>query len=831
MICDRFLLVGETYLSWMPAVSGYGILAIVLVCVAMWLVLRLVSGPSQVRDQVGLFILRGCALAIIFLILMGPTVVDEEPGEVSRPNMIYLLDGSQSMQLGNEQTRWEESLRFLDEAESAAGQSNRSNLQAFRFGHRLQPLVDNSVRTADSSLSLIDRASLPEGNGGGNRIAPPSASDSRLGDALRQLLPQVQARSAAGIVLCSDGRVRGSEAVERLAEICGEAKVPIHVVPIGHSSGAGDIAIVSLVVPPRVNKFTENQVQVFLRSYGFTGERTMVRVLSRDTLNGTAAKTLATVPITLSGGAQAATITFRMNDRPEDLEVVIDPIDGELTDRNNKVNTRVEIDRTKVRVLYVEGEQSASLNNLFGGFFQSNSTTSSALNVRTALQEDVDIECVAFSSSGGSTPRTVAVGSNPQDVVFPRTRAELFAYDCVIFSNVGPNMLTEEQNQWMAQWIEGRGGGLIITGGGALNPQLWNESPLLPLLPVLLEEARPIGLRAAAVTATQPNHPVWRLRLEKALNDQLLGLLPTLSIQGMGYRVKSTADVLAEESESGAAVLMAHRAGRGRVIVSTASLGGGSLIDLADRWGPQPERVASKLWRNLVYWATEGSSTGRRRLVASADKQFYRPGETISIFATAFDEAARPSTKYRLWAMLEPDSLDDLSLYSPVLWPDNVVRESGEVGSHVAWGEELPLTRGETADGYGLDLLLSEMTDAVDSGLRIELTAYEGAETESAFGHGTQVDSTSLAIQILSDPFEQQNPLPNHDLLKRLAAVSGGQVLSDPSQLAELLRTRQLIEGLPRRDVTPAWSHWWLWLSLIGLLSTEWFWRRVTGLA
>ncbi|RCS43538.1 hypothetical protein DTL42_18755 [Bremerella cremea] len=811
-------LLADTYLSWLPAFSSYGLLALLLACVVLSLGLRLWWGPAHVTHQVGIFVLRGAALAIMFLILLGPTVVEEQPGEVSRPKMLYLLDGSQSMQLGSEETRWQESLRFLEAAETAAGNAQSTNVQAFRFGHRLQPLTDQAT------ISLADDPTAT--------IALPEATDSRLGDALRQLLPQIQTRSAAGIVLCSDGRVRGSEAVERLAEICGEVQVPIHVVPVGHASGAGDIAIVSLVVPKRVSKYSENQLQVFLRSYGFTGQRTMIRVLSRDKTSGTPATTLASVPITLSGGAQAASVTFRVSDRPEDLEVVIEPVEGELTERNNRVETRVEIDRTKIRVLYVEGEQATNLNNVFGGFFALESSDAAAsLNVRAALQEDDDIECVVFESSNGSIPRTVAIGNNPRDALFPRTRAELFAYDCIIFSNVGPNMLSEDQNQWLAQWIEGRGGGLIVTGGEALDPDLWLNSPLTPLLPVRVENARPIGLRAASVAASEKNHPIWRLRLEKSLNDQILSLLPPLQIKGGGWQVKSTAEVLAEETESGTAVIMAHRAGRGRVVVSSANLGGTALTDLGDSWGPQPERVAAKFWRNLVYWAAEGSSTGRRRLVANADKQFYRPGETISILATAYDEAARLSNKYRLWAMLEPNSLEDVSLYSPVLWPDNVVRESGEVGSHIAWGEELPLAVGKEGEGYGLDLLLSEMNGTVDSGMRIELTAYEGDEAESAYGHGTQVDSSSLAIQILSDPFEQQNPLPNHDLLKRLAAVSGGQVLTQPSQLAELLEDRPQIEGLPRRDITPAWSHWWLWLSIVGLLSTEWFWRRITGLA
>ncbi|MBI1246245.1 hypothetical protein GC197_00185 [bacterium] len=830
---NHLILLGDRYVSWMPAVSIYGLAGLLVACVLLWTGLRLWSGPSQIHGRAGLFVLRGGALAIMLLILLGPTVVDEQPGEVSRPSMLYLIDGSQSMQLGTPETRWQESLEFLDAAQAAAGSQNQGNIQAFRFGHRLHPLLDNRIATADNSMPLLARTELPDSDSSGNRIAPANASDSRLADAMRQLLPQINARRSAGIVLCSDGRVRSSEAAERLAEICGEANVPIHVVPVGHSSGTGDVAIVSLVVPTRVGKFTENELQIFLRSYGFTGQRTMVRVLSRDKPDGTPSATLAAVPITLSGGAQAATATFHMSDRTEDLEVVIDPIEGELTDRNNRVETRVAIDHTKVRVLYVEGEQTSVLGNFLSQFTSPNASGNSSdrMTVRTALQEDVDIECVSFTSSNGSAPRVAAEGGNPTNVIFPRTRAELFAYDCMIFSGVGPDILTEEQSQWIAQWIEGRGGSLIVAGGIGLDPQLWNDSPLLPLLPLRLDQVKSLEARTAQIEVAHGKHPVWRLQLKQALNDKLLAQFPPLLVRGSGYQAKSSAEVLAQNAESGEPVIMAQRVGRGRVIVSTADLGGPALVELADNWGPQPDRVAAKFWRNLVYWVTEGSSTGRRRLVASADKQFYRPGETISIFATAYDEAARQSQKYRLWAMLEPASLEDSSLYSPVLWPDNVVRESGEVGSHIAWGEELPLFSGSDSEGYQLKMQLSEMTGAVDSGMRIEMTAYEGAESATAFGHGTQVDSTSLTIQILSDPFEQQNPLPNHDLLKRLAAVSGGQVLTDPKQLADLLRGRQQVEGTPRREMTPAWSRWWLWLSLVVLLSTEWFWRRITGLA
>jgi hypothetical protein len=218
-------------------------------------------------------------------------------------------------------------------------------------------------------------------------------------------------------------------------------------------------------------------------------------------------------------------------------------------------------------------------------------------------------------------------------------------------------------------------------------------------------------------------------------------------------------------------------------------------------------------------------------LVAAADKQFYRPGESIMVRAQAYDESARFTTSYRLWGMIEPSSLDDNSLYSPILWPESVPRESGEAGPRVAWGEELPVAQDADSGGYSIKLALSESIGSSDEGLHIELTAYEGSASESYLDHGTQVDSTSLDIQILSDPFEQQNPLPNHELLTRIASVSGGKILQSPGELAELLRSRPKTESAPRREFTPAWSKSWLWFCLITLLTTEWVWRKVIGMA
>jgi hypothetical protein len=239
-----------------------------------------------------------------------------------------------------------------------------------------------------------------------------------------------------------------------------------------------------------------------------------------------------------------------------------------------------------------------------------------------------------------------------------------------------------------------------------------------------------------------------------------------------------------------------------------------------------------------VYWLTENSSIGRRRLVASTDKRFYRPGETITLQAATYDETSAPTGSYRVVAIVEPHSASGVTASgvtasgvesdsdnSPLRWPPKLTRTSGEKGALIVWGEEFDLPRGgqdQPKHSIELPLVESLPSGASSQTFRIELAAKEG---------GTQVDSTSLDVQILHDPFEQQNPFPNHELLRNVAAASGGQVLRSADDLAAVLRDVPVNVGPPVVKRLPMWSNWWLIGGLLSLLTVEWCWRRRLGLA
>jgi uncharacterized membrane protein len=838
---------------------------------AVLLLARLLGPANAVSRRWSLWTLRGILLAVVVVVLFNPVRIDELPGPVERPEMFYLLDTSSSMQMGSPLSRWDETLRLIDEARKLAP-SSPAVPKAFRFGQRLAAIRE----LPELGLSPEVSRAAKNGEADAARTRQPLAptdGDTRLLAALRQISSRFGRVPPLGIVVFSDGRVHDEAGLELLAAEFAKLKTPIHVVPVGDVTKGGDVAVAAVVAPPRARKFTEVEVQVFLRSFGYDGKRCEVQLLEVGTGDRADRQLAPPLPITLQSGFQSVSLSFRTDLATRKLRVAIPPLPNEISDRNNQIETEMAIDRTKLRVLYVEGSsrpftisRNGTRNEIHGPFS----------DLKQALIEDEDIECVVLARQGG-LGRLVRVAEQGQlDGVhgFPSTVAELAAFDAIVLSNVAAEVFTDEQLAWIEPWIGQRGGGLCMIGGeNAFASGGWSETPLAAMLPV---EMLPAGLdwapdetvRLAPELPPTP-HAIWNLVADAKLNRQIAGSIP--AVLGMnrwaGARpnlttVLATAAVgqarLAPRDEAPAGVggafsaavqgpkragkepranpaspgsmpaFVAGRYGRGRTAALAFPITSPYADELVQRWGQGDNRYYAKLCRNLVYWLTENSAIGRRRLVASADKRFYRPGETISIAAPTYDESAASTKNYRVVAMVEPHVAPGEAEpeTSPLRWPTGMPRTSGEEGPFIVWGEEFELPMGGTAAApvHAIQLPLAEVLSSGTSSqsLRVELTAYEDL---------TQIDSTSLDIQVLHDPFEQQNPFPNHELLARLAAGSGGKVLRSAADLAAVLADVPLDVGPPIVKRLPLWSNAWVLGLLLGLLTVEWCWRRKLGLA
>ena len=922
--------------------------------------LRWLGGPpAAVARRWGLFTLRATAVGTLLLILLNPSDVSQTPGPVDRPDIFYLLDSSQSMAVGDNETRFEHAQRLMREAEQATHDEGHALVKLFRFGHRLAaveaPLtrsvsegegLNGSVKNGASATSALAYASghlmaaesTSTASGAAKakqKLLAPTDSDTQLLTALRQVPSRFGRRPPAGIVLFSDGRARDESGVEQLAKQFAKLNVPVHVVPVGDTAKGGDVAIVACVVPPRARRFAEVEVQVFLRSYGYNGRRCEVSLIApgnsssepggvsprTDSSRSNAShgndspkeadKILAPpVPVTLHDGFQSVGLSFRTDAKTRKLQVNVSSLPDEVSTANNSFKAEVQIDRTKIRVLYIEGSSQPLQPVQRGTVYEVRGPYS---DLQKALTEDEDIECVVLHTPYGRGRVTrVTDGSAVTGRGFPETVAELSAFDAIILSDVAADAFTEQQLAWLEKWVGQRGGGLLMVGGQrSFRAGGWDDTPLAEMLPVEMrgENDWLPGTQVSVLAEPQAlSHPLWTIVTDERQNRDIISQFPSFfganrwaGVKPNLTRVLAMSNLAAAEAPAGAAppvaptpvkppsffdslqknltgkkpgtkptgepggvsprtgdndkvrgltppgspnpegketkldaiavnqpAIVVGQFGRGRTMAMAMPITPPWANDLLTKWGGDT-KYYGKFWRNAVYWLTESSSIGRRRLVVTADKKFYRPGETISLTAAAFDEAANQTGSYKITSMIEPQtSLNDLeSNYSPVRWPDGKPRESGESGPFIAWGEEFDLPRTDAASGKPAFALELPIADALTVGsasqsLRVELTAME---------EFTQVDSTSLDIQILHDPFEQQNPFPNHDLLTSIAKHSGGSVITDATQLAEVLRDVPMKVGTPIVKKTPLWSSWWLWVWMLGLLSVEWIWRRVVGLA
>ena len=792
-------------------------------CLAFaWFLLRVWMGsPAAVTRRVELWVLRGACLAVLLAIFLNPVKVQQSPGPLERPEVFVLLDSSQSMTMGTPRTRWDESLDLLRSATGPQGDTEHARVSPFRFGHRLTAIPPGAIWPQAASEK-------PAADFG------PLDPDTQLAGALRRLSSRFGRTPPAGVVLFSDGQARDAAEVERMARGLGTLKVPVHVLPVGDTAQGGDVAIVGVVAPERVRKYSQVDVHVFLRSFGFDGQRVELALYPADDTQG---KPVAPpLPLTLKSGIQSATIPFQSDIQSRRLKVMLKPLPNEMSIENNHFAVNVDVDRTKIRVLYIEGNAIQLIPVQRGDKYEVRGPHS---DLQEVLSEDPDIECVVLAPGGINGFRRVSVDAGVADRGFPETVAELAAFDAILLSNIRADAFSETQLQWIEQWIGERGAGLMMVGGpSSFSSGGWQGSLLEPVLPVTLAESADwvsvseANLRPGAGAA---GHSIWRVSSDERENIGIVSTIPAFAGMNQGLKPKATlSTVLATMQASDASPepgLVVGKYGKGRTAALSAPVTTPWATEFISRWGSGDRRFYGKFWRNVVYWMTENSSVGRRRLMAAADKRFYRPGETVGLSALAFDERASRTKDYRIEAMIEPmgDLPDDpnnpAAQYAPVRWPSNITRDSGEDAAGIIWGETFTLLAPQKPeDGYRIALPIFDVLPAgsATQALRLELTAYEDQ---------TQVDSTSLVIQILHDPFELQNPLPNHELLERVAKASGGEVLRDPEALKSLLNSYPVKASAPIVRKSPLWSQGWLAGTLIVLLTAEWLLRRRVGMA
>ena len=426
---------------------------------------------------------------------------------------------------------------------------------------------------------------------------------------------------------------------------------------------------------------------------------------------------------------------------------------------------------------------------------------------------------------------------------FPRTRAELFAYDVIMLGDIEWSRLdpsgrtgSEALLRRLVEFVE-EGGGLALQAGvDYRNPLDFLGTPLSQLLPVhASEQDRTFSNRTnhafrLQLTPAGLEHPMFsvvpgsrgtvptRAEIESTwlgqsrLSEDWMwrwmyrprgGLKPGATALA---RVHAPSDEsFRDRREQPLAVFALMPFGRGRVfwcgLDYTARVRRG-VRDMV--FGPFWEQVLRDL-------ATYRLLNGNKRYKIVTDKERYFVGETANVTIRALDPNFEP---------LKDPFLD--GVHVELITPRGRVTE-GIFSGDVLVGDERPQSlQAEGAEGsYRLTFPLTRSGTVRVSIDREEVTA--GRRSTERADH---------SFEVLFRAREDAEKIPDHETLATIVrATNPGQsdarVLA-PTELAgaiEELPARPRERVLERRE-RPLWDRWWVLVGIVALLALEWALRK-----
>lgn len=390
------------------------------------------------------------------------------------PDLVLVIDDSASMSLADElddaalkakltarltSAKLNGATR-LNIGKSLLLQSNGKLLSELESRYRLKIVRTSSViRPADAGTATLRQAIA-----GIEATAPTS----RLGDSLREAIELQRGRPTAAIVMFTDGITTEGSSLADAAQYARRKSIPLYFVGLGNERPAIDLQLADLLADEAVFLGDAIHFEFRLASRGYQGA-VRVKLLQEGKSEPLAEQTLQ---VTGDEASQIVRLSTRPTDQGDfDFVVQVEPQPRELNVANNRLTRHVSVREEKLRVLLAQSYPSYEfrfLKNMLERELNRPDQEQGERGFRAVLQE-ADPEFIDSDKS--------ALG------VFPVSREELFKYDVLILGDVNPSLLTQSVLENIYEFVNNRGGGLVLIAGPRYMPLAYRESPLAALFP------------------------------------------------------------------------------------------------------------------------------------------------------------------------------------------------------------------------------------------------------------------------------------------------------------------------------------------------------------
>jgi len=709
-------------------------------------------GHGRPAQRMTLAAIRLAILAIILVCMFRPLLVVR--AAVPQQNFLgVLLDDSRSMQIADANGQPRASF-----VKSEFGAHDRGLLKALseRFTVRTFRFSSAATRTTQESDLTF------------------GGSQSRLGAALSGVRQELAGLPVAGLVMVSDGADTADAALgEAILGLKAEG-LPVFTIGVGRETLSKDIQVGRVVTPKTALKGTTLMVDVVLSQSGFDGQKVTLDVEDEGTLVST-----QQVSLPNAGTPASIPVRFTVNEAgPRVLRFRVSPQQGELVTENNAREALIDVRDRKEKILYFEGEPRYEYKF-----------------IRRAIPEGDNLIVTSLIRTADNKYMRQGV-DGPDELVaaFPKTREELFAYRSLVIGSLEAAALTGDQLKMIAEFVDRRGGGLLMLGGPrAFAEGGWTGTAVADVLPVVLDrnKVQPKGsvtrlsikpTRAGAATA------VTQLGATEEASAERWSKLPVVTAVNRVDGIKPGATVLltgTDESRAERPMLIFQRYGRGKTF---AFLPQDSWVWQMHSTIAVDDLTHENYWRQLLRWLVDGVPD---QVEPALTTERVEPGEGATLTASVVD----PSFV----------ELNDAAVMATVTAPDGTIADVP-----MSWDGEHPgqyqATVTTKAPGW-----YEAKIDATRAGKSVGSAV---AHFRAAPGDAEYFDATM-----------------HSGTLRRIADETGGRFYdaANTASLADDLRYTG--RGVTTVEEHELWHMPIVLLLLVGLLCAEWGYRRVVGLA
>ena len=571
----------------LPILGGAAVMAALAVA-AYWRTIR----ERPVAGSI-LCAMRVLSIAMIAVLLLGPSDVRPAPLAGGRPPLSILLDTSESMLTPDDAGVCRiESVRakWLDD-DTLAALARDFDVELNGFDEEVRPLPRSQLSEPAAQLAR-GRAT-------------------HLADSVSNAAARVRrGQDGAAMLVLSDGRDSRDAAIQPAAALAKARELPVFTVLVGRDSKVNDVAV--LAVP--------------MQDYLLPGEAGSVLVKVYQSGLETAAATLTvkqgdkrqTFPVSFQGKPLVELQVPVKHDEAGQYEytVEVEPLEGETTASNNTTTVFCDVQRKRIKVLLIEGSPYWDTKFL-----------------AQSLRKDDRIELVQISQLSKSKRETIVTRSEGESPQIPKTADDWSKYDVVILGKNLDAVVSTAGAETLTEYVSDRGGHVVFARGEfLLGPQAAQrdrreESELAVVAKIrrIIPFEPGVGqiLNTRLSLAPAGRLSPWLSGSRVGVNlDQAFARLPGLESVNAGLREKPSAVVLARsvplnalDGAPGPPAIVQMNVGRGSVLAITGDgLWRWSLLDEEEQ---QFVGLYDAFWSNLVRWMAMGGD--------------FAPGQQISL--------------------------------------------------------------------------------------------------------------------------------------------------------------------------------------------------------